>query len=235
MFDNKKVIIFDLDGTLIDSPWVWDITDQELIKHYTNKLVSLDTIRKERDYVLSHAGSSNIYECYIEYLKNKYGITESISDILSYRKNISNWNIKEKVKLKKGAVELLTFLKEKGFILALATTTNRECVNIYSDINPHTSILDFNNIFDLILTAEDVKNKKPNPEVHQKIMDYFKVKASECLIFEDTIFGVEAGHNVNIEVVGVVDTNSLEALEVKKNADYFMKSLEEVCILEKFM
>lgn len=74
MFEGKKVIIFDLDGTLIDSINIWNIVDQELIKYYTGKLISKDIIGEQRDYILSTTTNPNIYQAYFEYLKKVYDI-----------------------------------------------------------------------------------------------------------------------------------------------------------------
>lgn len=228
MFEGKKIIIFDLDGTLIDSIQIWNIGDQELIKYYTGQLISGDIIEKQRDYVLSTTTSSNIYQAYFEYLKDVYGISSSVDEIRFKRKKITDRYIKERVRFKEGAVELLYKLKEKGYVLVLATTTNKYCVNIYNNENPYTSIIDFDYIFDLILTVEDVQYKKPNPEIHQKIMSYFNVSPKECLIFEDSIQGIEAGHRANIEVVCVSSNDDLDNEKLKSSSDYFVSSLKNI-------
>ncbi len=229
MFENKKVIIFDLDGTLIDSMGVWDMSVQKLIKYYTGQLVSERVIRQERDYVLSSAADSNIYMAYFKYLKEKYGISHSLDEIMIKKHEITNCYIKEKVQLKEGAVDLLYNLKKQGYKLALATTTNKYCVNIYNNENPYTSIIDFDYIFDLILTIESVKHKKPHPEIHEKIMAYFNVRPCDCLIFEDSIQGIEAGHNAHIEVVGVVDdSNVTDFSQIQRQADYVIYSLSDL-------
>ena len=207
---------------------IWNIGDQELIRFYTGQLISEDIIKEKRDYILSNTKNINIYDAYIEYLKEEYNIFYSIDEISLKRREISNSYIKEKVRFKEGAVELLYNLKDKGYVLVLATTTNKYCVNIYNNENPYTSIIDFDYIFDLILTVEDVQYKKPNPEIHQKIMSYFNVSPKECLIFEDSIQGIEAGHRANIEVVCISSNDDLDNEKLKNSSDYFVSSLKDI-------
>ncbi len=68
-------------------------------------------------------------------------------------------------------------------------------------------------IFSIILSKDDVLNKKPNPEVHLKIMDILKVSCEDCLIIEDSLVGVEAACNAGIDVITVYEKNSLKDKE----------------------
>ena len=63
---DKKYIIFDMDGTLIDSIGVWNITDQKLIEEYAGITIDLDTIQLERDSFLHSNQDSDIYVAYCE-------------------------------------------------------------------------------------------------------------------------------------------------------------------------
>lgn len=65
---DKKYIIFDMDGTLIDSIGVWNITDQKLIEEYGGMNINLDDIQLERDAFLHSNQDSDIYLSYCEYL-----------------------------------------------------------------------------------------------------------------------------------------------------------------------
>ena len=55
-------------------------------------------------------------------------------------------------------------------------------------------------------------------------MDYFHVKAPDCIIFEDTRQGIEAGHNANIEVIGIANGNDM----IKSLADYYIDSFHDI-------
>lgn len=72
MFKNKKVIIFDMDGTLIDSVGIWNKTDEILIKKLSNnEEIKVNNIQQIRDNVLAQCKTENIYLEYCEYLGKK--------------------------------------------------------------------------------------------------------------------------------------------------------------------
>ena len=72
MLENKKVIIFDLDGTLIDSIGIWNAIDVELIKETCNKSAEDEDIGKQRDNVLKkYSKSEDTYLEYCGFLKEK--------------------------------------------------------------------------------------------------------------------------------------------------------------------
>ena len=71
---NKKYIIFDMDGTLIDSIGIWNITDKYIIEKYSGITVDLDDIQRERDNFLHSNQDSDIYLAYCTYLIKKYGL-----------------------------------------------------------------------------------------------------------------------------------------------------------------
>lgn len=72
---DKKYIIFDMDGTLIDSIGVWNMTDQKLIEKYGGINKNLDEIQFERDLFLHNIQTGNTYLEYSKYLMNEYNFT----------------------------------------------------------------------------------------------------------------------------------------------------------------
>lgn len=227
---DKKYIIFDMDGTLIDSIGVWNQTDQRLIKEYGGVHVDLDEVQRLRDGFLHGNQDTDIYLSFCEYLINKYNL--SIKDpkkLLDIRWAKSGEILENEMDFKSGVVDLLLRLKELGFILVLATMTTQVQLDIYTKKNKKMlSQININDVFDLVTRKEDVKNKKPDPEIYNMIMKYYGANPDECLIFEDSYTGVLAGNQAGVEVVNVYDKYAdLERDKIDELTDYKINNFHE--------
>lgn len=227
---DKKYIIFDMDGTLIDSIGVWNITDQKLIEEYGGMNINLDDIQLERDAFLHSNQDSDIYLAYCEYLIKKYGFNiKDAQQLLRIRWDKSGEVLEKEMDFKPNVVELILKLKSLGFIVALATMTTQVQLDIYSKKNRKMlQQMNIEEVFDLITRKEDVQNKKPNPEIYNKIMQHYNAKPEECLIFEDSYTGVLASNNAGIEVVNVYDKYAdLDRDKINEITDYSIKNYKE--------
>lgn len=204
---DKKYIIFDMDGTLIDSIDVWNRTDQKLIEEYAGIVVDLESIQLERDNFLHNNQDSDIYLAYCEYLIKKHGFSiKDVDELLKIRWAKSGEVLENEMDFKPDAVELISKLKKLGFTLVLATMTTQVQLDIYSKKNKRMlEQMDITKEFDLITRKEDVINKKPDPEIYNRILQHYNAKPDDCLIFEDSYTGVLAGRNAGIEVVNIYD------------------------------
>ena len=168
------------------------------------------SLQKQRDILLrTFSKAENPYLEYCKTLGKKYHSELSAEQILKLRYDVAQDYLKNKVDYKPYADEFIRKLKEENFVLAIASTTRRDNMRIYQKQNENimkkAAIDDY---FSLVLTREDVKEMKPNPEVFLKVVEELKVKKEECLIFEDTLVGVEAAKNAGIEVVAMYDKYS---------------------------
>ncbi|MBO5375485.1 MAG: HAD family phosphatase [Bacilli bacterium] len=226
---KKKYIIFDMDGTLIDSIGMWNNTDYQLIKKITNTEVDLNTIQKQRDQFLENHSSEDVYLEYCAYLIKEYNLNISKEELINIRWSISGEYLEKEMDFKKDVVRLVKTLKQKGYILILATATTKIQLDIYAHKNDKMKKqMNIYDIFDLIIKKEDVKNKKPNPEVYLTVLNHFKAKPEECLVFEDSLHGVIAANKAGIEVVNVYDVYSdNDRKKINQISDYKINTYDE--------
>lgn len=231
MFKDKKVIIFDMDGTLIDSVGIWNKVDIELIKELgESKELNEFEIQQQRDNKLREfSKSENPYIDYCQFLSLKYNSPFTGEETLMKRYNIAQNYLKNEIDYKKDVPELLKLLKEKNYTLIIASTTRRNNMDIYCEEN--TNIINKANLkdyFSVVYTREDAKEIKPNPEIYLRIVNELSVKKEQCLIFEDSLIGIEAANNAGIDVVAMYDKYSdMEREEIERKATYSLKNYEE--------
>ncbi len=226
---NLDLVIFDLDGTLIDSNGTHNNLDIELV-HFIGENKSPEEILHERDEVIKNNKTGDIYLNYCNYLSTKYNSNLSGEEILQYRRDLLKKTSKD-IKYKPDADKMIKYLKSKNIKLALATVSRKGTIDIY--INENENIKNKCNIkdyFDLILTKDDVTLKKPNPEVYNKIIEKFQIKdLSKCIVIEDSLTGVLAAKNAKLDVIVMYDKYSDKDRDrINELADYTVSNFKEL-------
>lgn len=226
---NLELVIFDLDGTLIDSNGIHNELDVEMVRALGEDKSS-EEILKERDKFLRSNSDGDIYLNYCEYLKAKYNSDLSKEEILTIRRKLSNHLLK-KVKLKPYAAEIVKWLKSSNIKLALATVSRKADLDVYINENEYIkSKCNLKDYFDYIITKDDVILKKPNPEVYNKIIEKFKINdLSKCVVIEDSLSGVCAAKNANLRVIAIYDKYSdKDRDKINELADYTVDNFEKL-------
>lgn len=226
MFKNKKLVCFDLDGTLIDSVGIWNQVDAALIRQLSSLDIEHTELQRQRDIQLKFFREyTDPYLEYCGFLNEKYHFKLDKAEVKERRYAISRYFLDHVVELKPQADVLLHHLKQLQIKTALTTTTSLYNVQRYQQNNTQIhSKIDFQQDFSLMLTRENVQNIKPHPEVYLKAIQHFGLTADECLIIEDSLIGIEAANQAGIEVVAIYDQYSQHELaQIQAKADYFVQ------------
>jgi len=215
MLRNIKAVLFDLDGTLVDSMWMWRDIDIAFLGKYGIELPE-DLQAKIEGMSFSETA---------EYFKNRFQINTSLEEIKEEWNRMAWEKYTNEVPLKEGAIELLMYLKENNIQAGIATSNSRELVNL---ITQKLGIIDY---FQSIRTSCEVERGKPSPDIYLLVSKDLGVSASQCLVFEDVISGVIAGKNAGMRVCAVHDLFSEADTGKKKElADYYINSFKELLI-----
>ena len=226
----KRLICFDLDGTLIDSVGIWNQVDCQLILKLTGLNTAESEVQSFRDHCLAlYRHYADPYLAYCECLKDKYQLNLSPIHIKQQRYHISNDYLDQHMRLKPYAADVVHALKKQGYLLALCTTTSIDNIRRYQNYNTAiSSKLHFENTFDLVLTREDVQQIKPHPEVYLSAMEHFSLPPEVCLVVEDSLVGIEAAQQANIEVIAIEDAYSkADRQEIKQASLHYFTSFDD--------
>jgi HAD superfamily hydrolase (TIGR01509 family) len=213
ILNDIKAVVFDLDGTLIDSMWLWEDIDVDYLKKFGIEL--------PKDLQPAISGMS--FTETAQYFKDRFGITDSIEEIKAEWNRMAWEKYANEVPLKEGVKELLEFIKKTGRKAGIATSNSRELVELV------TEQLGISAYFDSIRTSCDVKKGKPSPDIYLLVAKDLEVPPEECLVFEDVIQGVMAGKSAGMKVCAVFDQASVADTQAKQElADYYVESIREV-------
>lgn len=211
MLEGKKVIIFDMDGTLIDSVGVWNDVDRALIGRIrTGGGPLTEDVQIQRDEALRRfSREENPYLAYCAFLGERYGSLLTPEEIHTLRYEIAQDFLIHVIDYKPDAHVFLHKLKQAGYTLVIATTTRRGNMDIYRTRNVNMAAkAKIDDLFTLVYTREDAREIKPNPEIYLRVMSELHVKPEECLVFEDSLIGIEAAKNAGIQSAAVYDPYS---------------------------
>ena len=223
--NQYELICFDWDGTLVASHDTYRLCDQFLICNNYKKDVSIDEL---------NAIVSDYW--------NKYGINGLDYYYRDWAKLFNNNIDKEIIKsgfdfflkeipYKEHAIHVLKLLKKQNpnIKTALVTGSRRSELELYSTDRSQTGrLLKPAEYFDLIITRDDVKQTKPNPEPYQIAINHFNMIESldKILVIEDSMIGAIAAYLAGIKNIGIIQDNhsDFERYDLKKFNKYYWES-----------
>lgn len=209
--DNKKLLIFDMDGTLLDSMGYWTFLGRIYLES-KGKLVQDNLEEKISVMTLEESAL---------YLKEEYNLEEDIDTIQHEVMNLIKDKYKNEIQLKEGAKSYLEKMKSQGHRMCILTTCEK---NSAKSALARLKVLD---LFEKIYTDKDFKMSKLNPNIYIKVYEDMNVKVDEVVVYEDALHAIESAKKTGYKVIGVYDEYSKSDWQQIKNiANYTIKNFD---------
>ena len=210
---NIEGAVFDLDGTLLDSSWVWEKVDE--------KFLGDRGFQVPDDYVdeISPLGAERAAVYTIE----RFGLNEDKDDIVREWIEMAKKEYATEVVCKPYAKEFLEELHKLNIKMAVATSSDRE---LFMKTLGREGILKY---FQKIVTVDEVERGKGYPDIYEEAARRIKVNPHKCLVFEDILAGVTGASLGEFNVVAVFDEKSKHNWEkIKSISKYSINDYKEL-------
>ena len=185
-----KLVIFDVDGTLLDTEARWKEAWGAIGNQYNAPELGMDLFYK----LIGKSGKEELL--FIEnYLTERNLPISILSEATAYCLQLLN----EHIDVKPGVFEFLNHLKSLKIPMGVATATNRDAT---IERLTRCGLIDY---FDYILCGDQVTKRKPHPETYLKVLDYFNINPKDTLVLEDSLVGVEAAYRAGTSCIMIPD------------------------------
>lgn len=206
-----NAVIFDLDGTLLDSMYIWDTLAGDYLK----------SVGIKPHNGLSDEVNTLMMEDAAVYLKEEYALPYPTEKILKDIFAIVDDFYFNTTSLKEGVFEFLNLLKNSGIKMCIATASERYVVEAALK---RCNVYDF---FDRIFTCSEVGHSKTKPDVFFEAAKFLNEQPKDILVFEDALFAAQTAKTAGFKVCGVYDQSEKCTDELKITADYYINSFKE--------
>lgn len=213
LLDGKDAVIFDVDGTLIDSMSVWENVDRIYLARHGQEMP--ENLQKTLSGISIRQAA--------DYFREVLGINDPPEKMLADWNELAFEEYRYKIQMKPGAYRWLELIASRGLPMAVGTSNTRKLA--MTALEAHG----ISHYFKVILTGEDVARGKPDPYIYQLAAQKLGVDPKKCLVFEDILEGIQAGMAAGMEVCAVHDDfSAYQIAEKKALAHYYISSFEDI-------
>lgn len=206
---KNQLIIFDFDGVLVNTEYTTFNFYKELLPQYNIQL-------KEEDFKYK-IGRKSI-DFFKDVLKDKFN-KRLVDELIGLKRNAFISDVKKYLKPLEGAFELLNDLKQENITMAIGSQNEKPLIQKALD--------EFNirKYFKITTSLQDIKNKKPHPEVFYLVANKIGIDPSKTVVIEDAPVGIEAARVGGFKSIGITTSFSKDDL---KSANFVIDSLTEL-------
>lgn len=192
--EKQIVALFDFDGVVVDTEPQYTLFWDEKGKKYHPEIPDFG----------HHIKGQTLIQIYKQYFRQPEGLQEEIT------RQLLDYELTMHFEYIDGVVDFMKELRGKGVKLAIVTSSNdAKMANAYREHPELKSMVDY------IVTADRVTHSKPHPECFLLGAEMFDAEVENCIVFEDSFHGIEAGNRAGMKVIGLSTTNSADAIADK--------------------
>lgn len=204
---TAKAVIFDVDGTLLDSMYVWKNAGE---KYLNNLDIKAESNLGDRLFAMSLEGAA-------DYIRENYHLNESRELIIAQVIQLVEEEYFYNIPLKSGVEQFLKFLEENNIPMAVATSSDRRVVEAAFK---RLGIFDY---FSKIFTCSETGAGKDKPDIYYRAAEYLGYPPEKIWVFEDALHAAQTAKNAGFYVTGIYDSSCTEQEKLKKLADIYIK------------
>lgn len=204
--------IFDLDGTLLDSMFIWDTIGEDYLRRRgVEPRSGLNEIFK----------NMSLYQAAC-YYQAEYGLTDSTDAIMAGVNEMIRHYYAHVVLPKAGVPKLLDKLKKSRVKMCVATATDR---HLAEAALARTGLLPY---FGEIFTCSAVGHGKDEPDIYHAAHSFLQTPKESTWVLEDALYAVSTAKEAGYRVIGVFDRSAGNADDIRTRADLYIRSFEEM-------
>lgn len=212
-----KGAIFDLDGTVLDSMFIWDTIGEDYLR----------SLGEEPQKNLAAVLKTFTLEQAADYFRCNYGIKSLASEIVSGINNMIVEIYRTRVTLKKGVQEFLKELQMSGVKMCVATATDKTVAK------ETLERLGVSKYFSEIFTCDEIGSNKDSPDIYRRALSHFGTEKNETMVFEDAFFALKTAKADGFKVAAVYDEHEPEQEKIKEISDRYITSFDSFCFNSK--
>ena len=207
-----KSVIFDMDDLMINSYPTHILAHNEMLKRYGHNIYEIP--EKMRNEAIGKRIIDNI-----TLVREYFKIEKSVEELFYERQKIF-FELVNKIEPMPGLFKLINMLEKERLDLAIGSSGTKDYIELV------LKKLDLKDTFKVIVSGDDVKNSKPDPEVYLLAAKWLDRNPEECLVLEDSTNGIAAAKSSGMKVIGVKNPYTLK--QDLSRADLVMDGLDKI-------